>query len=84
MVKNFLFLREKSMFVDRVKIEARAGKGGSGAVSFRREKYIPKGGPNGGDGGKGGDIIIEADDKFGSLIDLYNHPHQRAKNGENG
>jgi len=72
------------MFVDRVKIEARAGKGGSGAVSFRREKYIPKGGPNGGDGGKGGDIIIEADDKFGTLIDLYNHPHQRAKNGENG
>jgi len=72
------------MFVDRVKIEVRAGKGGSGAVSFRREKYIPKGGPNGGDGGKGGDIIIEADDKFGTLIDLYNHPHQRAKNGENG
>jgi len=72
------------MFVDRVKIEVRAGKGGNGAVSFRREKYIPKGGPNGGDGGKGGDIIIEADDKIGTLIDLYNHPHQRAKNGENG
>jgi len=72
------------MFVDRVKIEVRAGKGGNGAVSFRREKYIPKGGPNGGDGGKGGDIIIEADDKVGTLIDLYNYPHQRAKNGENG
>ncbi len=72
------------MFVDRVKIEVRAGKGGSGAVSFRREKYIPKGGPDGGDGGKGGDIIIEADDKIGTLVELYNHPHQRAKNGENG
>ncbi|MBC8499450.1 MAG: GTPase ObgE [Candidatus Atribacteria bacterium] len=72
------------MFVDRVNIEARAGKGGSGAVSFRREKYIPKGGPNGGDGGKGGDIIIEADDKVGTLVHLYNHPHQRAKNAENG
>ena len=72
------------MFVDRVKIEVKAGKGGNGAVSFRREKYIPKGGPNGGDGGKGGDIIIETDDKVGTLIDLYNHPHQRAKNGENG
>ena len=72
------------MFVDRVKIEVKAGKGGNGAVSFRREKYIPKGGPNGGDGGKGGDIIIETDEKIGTLIDLYNHPHQRAKNGESG
>src|SRR5665648_4555 len=72
------------MFVDRVKIEVRAGGGGNGAVSFRREKFIPKGGPNGGDGGKGGDIIIEADDKMGTLIDLYNHPHQRAKNAESG
>ncbi|MBA7499538.1 GTPase Obg [subsurface metagenome] len=72
------------MFVDRVKIEVRAGRGGNGAVSFRREKFIPKGGPNGGDGGKGGDVIIEADDKVRTLIDLYNHPHQRAKNGESG
>jgi len=72
------------MFVDRVKIEVRAGRGGNGAVSFRREKFIPKGGPNGGDGGKGGDVIIEADDKIGTLIDLYNNPHQRAKNGESG
>ncbi|MBE3092753.1 MAG: GTPase ObgE [Chloroflexi bacterium] len=72
------------MFVDRVKIKVRAGRGGNGVVSFRREKYIPKGGPNGGDGGKGGDIIIEANDKIGTLIDLYNHPHQSAKNGESG
>jgi len=81
---KFLFWREKSMFVDKVKIEVRAGRGGNGAVSFRREKFISKGGPNGGDGGKGGDIIIEADDKIGTLINLYNHPHQRAKNGESG
>ncbi len=72
------------MFVDRVKIEVRAGRGGNGAVSFRREKYIPKGGPNGGDGGKGGDVIIEADEKVRTLVDLYNHPHQRAQNGESG
>jgi len=72
------------MFIDRVKIEVKAGKGGNGAVSFRREKYVPKGGPDGGDGGKGGDIIIEADDKISTLIDLYNYPHQRARNGENG
>ena len=72
------------MFVDKVKIEVKAGRGGNGAVSFRREKFIPKGGPNGGDGGKGGDLIIEADDKIGTLIDLYNHPHQRAKNAESG
>jgi len=72
------------MFSDRVKIEVKAGKGGDGAISFRREKYIPKGGPNGGDGGRGGDIIIEADSRIGTLIDLYNHPHQRAENGENG
>jgi GTP-binding protein len=72
------------MFVDRVKIEVRAGRGGNGAVSFRREKYIPKGGPDGGDGGKGGDVIIEADEKVRTLVDLYNHPHQRAQNGESG
>ncbi len=72
------------MFVDRVKIEIRAGKGGNGAVSFKKEKFIPKGGPDGGDGGKGGDIIIEVDEKVGTLIELYNHPHQRAQNGESG
>ncbi|MHC2994224.1 MAG: GTPase ObgE [Candidatus Atribacteria bacterium] len=72
------------MFVDRVKIEIRAGKGGNGAVSFRREKFVPKGGPDGGDGGKGGDIIIEADEKVGTLVELYNHPRQRAQNGESG
>ena len=72
------------MFTDRVKIEVKAGKGGDGAVSFRREKFVPKGGPNGGDGGKGGDVFFEADRRIGTLIDLYNHPHQRAMNGENG
>jgi len=72
------------MFVDRVKIEVKAGKGGDGAVSFRREKYVPKGGPDGGDGGRGGNIIVEADEEVGTLVELYNHPHQRAKNGESG
>lgn len=72
------------MFIDRVKIEVKAGKGGNGSISFRREKYVPKGGPNGGDGGKGGNIIIQADQKIGSLEELYYHPHQKAENGESG
>ncbi|GAB4115917.1 MAG: GTPase ObgE [Candidatus Caldatribacteriota bacterium] len=72
------------MFVDRVKIIIKAGKGGDGAVSFRREKYIPRGGPNGGDGGRGGSVIIQANQEIRSLEELYFHPHQKAEKGENG
>ncbi len=71
-------------FIDEVKIIASAGDGGSGCVSFRREKFIPLGGPNGGDGGKGGDLILQVSPQIGTLYDLRLHPHQRAQRGKNG
>ncbi len=72
------------MFVDRVSLELIAGKGGNGVVAWRREKYIPKGGPCGGNGGKGGSIIIEADVQAASL-DAYRHIKKiRAENGQQG
>jgi GTP-binding protein len=73
-----------SNFIDRVKIHVKAGHGGRGCVSFRREAYVPKGGPNGGDGGKGGDVIIRADRQLGTLIDLKYQQNYYASNGEHG
>ncbi len=72
------------LFIDRATIYVRAGKGGDGCVSFRREKYIPKGGPDGGNGGKGGDVIVAADPTLDTLLHLTPRPHYRAKNGGNG
>lgn len=72
------------VFKDRVKLYARAGNGGNGCVSFRREKYIPKGGPDGGDGGHGGSVILRCDDNIDSLLPIYYQPHQRAKNAQHG
>lgn len=72
------------MFVDRVEISVKAGNGGHGSMSFRREKYIPNGGPNGGDGGKGGNIIFRVDSSLRTLIDFrYKRKHE-AENGSNG
>lgn len=71
-------------FIDEVKIFASAGDGGSGCVAFRREKFIPLGGPNGGDGGKGGDVIMQVAPQLSTLYDLRLHPHQRAQRGKNG
>ena len=71
-------------FVDSVKIHIRSGWGGSGCTSFRREKYIPMGGPDGGDGGKGGDIYFVGDQNRNTLLDLSFQQHQHAGNGSNG
>ena len=69
------------MLIDRATIFVRSGKGGNGCLSFRREKYVPKGGPDGGDGGRGGDVILEADASLTTLLPLTPRPHYRAKNG---
>ena len=72
------------MFADRAKIFIRSGKGGDGHISFRRELYVPNGGPDGGDGGKGGDVIFEADPGMTTLLDLRYHRRLIAQNGEKG
>ena len=72
------------MFVDRVKVFAQAGKGGRGCVSFRREKFVPKGGPDGGDGGRGGNVILKADRHVDNLANLFYEPLIKAKNGGHG
>ena len=72
------------MFIDRVRIHAKAGDGGSGSASFRREKFIPKGGPDGGDGGDGGDVILRADNHVDQLANLFFEPILRAKPGGRG
>jgi GTP-binding protein len=72
------------MFVDRVKIFAQAGNGGRGSVSFRREKFVPKGGPDGGDGGRGGNVILRADRHVDNLANVFYEPIVKAKNGAHG
>ena len=72
------------MFIDRVTIELAAGKGGNGVVAWRREKYIPKGGPCGGNGGKGGSIILQADTQVFSLDSFRNRRILKAENGQAG
>jgi GTP-binding protein len=72
------------MFVDRVRVFAQAGTGGRGSVSFRREKFVPKGGPDGGDGGHGGNVILRADRHVDNLANLFYEPLIKAKNGGHG
>src|SRR5205814_6634362 len=72
------------MVVDRIKIFAQAGKGGRGSVSFRREKFVPKGGPDGGDGGRGGNVILRADRHVDNLSSLFYEPIIKAQNGGHG
>lgn len=77
-------MRENSDFFDHAKVYVKAGDGGNGCMSFRREKFIPFGGPDGGNGGKGGDIYLVAKSGINTLFELATHPHLKAKNGENG
>ena len=72
------------MFVDRIKVFAQAGKGGRGCASFRREKFVPKGGPDGGDGGRGGNVILRADRHVDNLANLFYEPIIKAKDGGHG
>ncbi len=72
------------MFIDEVKVHLRAGDGGAGCLSFRREKFIPKGGPDGGNGGKGGDVVLLCDNNIGDLEAYRWQPHRSAKNGQPG
>ena len=73
-----------SQFVDECGLNVRGGDGGAGAVSFRREAHVPKGGPDGGDGGHGGSVWLQADHNVASLLSFRDHPHRRAGNGTHG
>lgn len=72
------------MFIDHIRIQAKAGDGGDGCVSFRRESFVPKGGPDGGDGGRGGSIILRADTHTDNLTPFFYEPIQKAQNGHRG
>jgi len=72
------------MFIDEIKVYARAGHGGKGAIAFHREAYVPKGGPSGGNGGRGGDVILEADHDLNNLIGQFYNPRLIAESGEGG
>lgn len=73
-----------SKFIDRVVLHVRAGKGGHGCASVRREKFMPLGGPDGGNGGRGGDVVLEVDPNVHTLLDFHFHPHAKASNGKPG
>ncbi len=89
----FLYIRRNTiysirntstMFIDQAKIWVKAGNGGNGCVSFRREKYVPKGGPDGGDGGKGGDVHFQTVENLDTLLDFAGRHHWQAQNGRPG
>ena len=72
------------MFIDEAKIRVKAGDGGNGCVAFRREKYVPRGGPSGGDGGRGGDVVMEASERHNTLIHFRFNPEYNAERGRHG
>ena len=77
-------MAQESGFVDQAQLHVKAGNGGAGAVSFRREAHVPEGGPDGGNGGKGGDVWLVADHNVSSLLQYRDHPHRRAVDGTHG
>jgi GTP-binding protein len=77
-------VRGATMFVDEAKIHVKGGAGGAGSTSFRREAHVPKGGPNGGDGGRGGDVVLEADQALATLLDFHYKRHFKAERGYHG
>ena len=77
-------MAEAHEFVDECTIHVRGGRGGSGVVSFRREAHVPRGGPDGGDGGHGGSVILQANEGTTSLLDLHRYPHRRGGDGKHG
>ena len=72
------------MFIDRVELRVKSGNGGNGCVSFRRERYVPRGGPDGGDGGRGGDVVIRVQSQMRTLLDLRYRREYAAKKGMSG
>src|ERR1700732_585955 len=72
------------MFIDEARIRVKAGDGGNGCMAFRREKYVPRGGPSGGDGGKGGDVIMESSERHNTLVHFRFNPEYKAQRGRHG
>ncbi|HKN21460.1 MAG TPA: GTPase ObgE, partial [Terracidiphilus sp.] len=72
------------MFIDEAKIRVKAGDGGNGCMAFRREKFVPRGGPSGGDGGRGGDVLMESSQRHNTLIHFRYNPEHKAQRGEHG
>ena len=72
------------MFIDEAKIRVKAGDGGNGCMAFRREKFVPRGGPSGGDGGRGGDVLMKSSQRHNTLIHFRYNPEHKAQRGEHG
>ena len=72
------------MFIDEARIKVKAGDGGNGCMAFRREKFVPRGGPSGGDGGRGGDVVLEASQSHNTLVHFRFNPEHKAERGRHG
>src|SRR5208337_98415 len=80
----YLYSLISPMFIDEAKIRVKAGDGGNGCMAFRREKFVPRGGPSGGDGGKGGDVIMESSERHNTLVHFRFNPEYKAERGRHG